>query len=153
MFRVLVKPLKIAIATIHMVRLTVHSIFDCSQIDRLSSECWMFHESIDCTLKVVCSQIIWSYTENVCYVMIVYFTGFLRCFMFNTKCFVFSYYEHSCGLQLFRRELQLWPPPMLEWAALVASEYSGVSCIYVSKMAHLIMMYPSCVNVFYIAIC
>ena len=136
-----------------MVRLTVHNIFDCSRISWLPTGCWMFHESIDYTPKVVYSRIIWSYTENVCYVMFVYFIGFYDVSCLNKKCFVFSYYEHLCSLRLFRGELQLWPPPMLEWAAPVTSEYSGVSCIYVSKMAHLIMMYPSCVNVFWIAIC
>ena len=59
---------------------------------------------------------------------------------------MFAYYEHSCSLRLFRGELQLWPPPVLERATPVALEYSGVSCIYVSKMAQLIMMHPSCFN-------
>ena len=121
-----------------MIRLTVHTVLDCSRIGRLS-----IHKSIDCTLKIVWSWIIWLYMRNVCYVMFVYFIGFQDVSCFIKKCFVIAYYEHSCSLRLFRGELQWWPPPMLERAASVALEYSGVSCIYVSKMAQLIMMYPS----------
>ena len=53
-----------------------------------------------------------------------------------------------CGLRLFWRELQLWPPPIMEWAVPVASDYFEVSCIYVSKMAHFITKFLSCENKF-----
>ena len=42
----------------------------------------------------------------------------------------------------------LWPLIISERAAIVASTYDGVSCIYVSKMAHFIMMFLNYENKF-----